>query len=130
MNLQEIREAHIAALHELYKRIADIARSIGGVATEGTAPRRLTVNVAVPRDENVPALTVEMPDNFQVNFGPPNALGHGNALSVRAQRIHHGGTRNDWTLNLMQGVWQYAQKTLSDEDIRRCLTPEGPPALY
>ena len=130
MNLNEIRESHFAALHELYKRITEIAGSMGGTATEGFARRRLTINVAVPRDENVPALTVEMPDKFQVDFGPHNALGYGNALSVRARRIHRGGTKNDWTFNHEQGVWRYAQKPLSDEDIRKCLTPEGPPSLH
>jgi hypothetical protein len=126
MNLQELRESHITALHELYKRIAEIARSMGGTATEGTAPRRLTVNVAVPRDEDVPALTIEMPDSFHVEFAPPNALGLGNALSVKARRLHHGSTKNDWTVNLMQGVWQYTLKPFSDEEIRKCLTPDGP----
>jgi hypothetical protein len=33
------------------------------------------VNAAVPRDEDVPALTVEMPDSFDAEFAPPNALG-------------------------------------------------------
>jgi hypothetical protein len=131
MNFQEIRESQITALHELYRRITEIARTMGGTATEGTATRRLTVNVAVPRDEYVPSLAVQMPDTFSVEFAPPNVLGSGNALSVRGRRLHYGSPKNDWTFNLMQGVWRYTQEALSDEEVCKCLTPDGPrPAVY
>jgi hypothetical protein len=129
MNQQQIIEAHIIALQGLYKRIAEIAKSMGGKATEGIAPLRLTVNVASPRSENVPALNVEMPDSFHVEFVPRNPLV--NALSVQARRTHHGAGKNDWPFNFVQDIWRMGQNPLSDDEIRRCLTPEGPrPALY
>ena len=71
-----------------------------------------------------------MPDNFQVEFAPSQALGLGNALSVVAQRMHNGGRKNDWTFNFAQGAWRVRRCDLSDEEIRKCITPEGPPALY
>lgn len=117
MNIQEIIESHISALHDLYKRIAEIARSMGGTASEGIAPRRRTIDVAEPRDASVPALFVEMPDAFHVEFAPPDVLRPG-ALFVSVRRFHHRGTKDAWMLNVMQGNWQYAQKPLSDEDIR------------
>jgi hypothetical protein len=127
MNLQEMREAHVTSLHEVYNRIAGIAKNMGGRATEGSAHRRRTFDVAEPRNENVPALVVEMLDSFRVEFAPADVLRPG-ALSVRARRTHHGRTKNDWTFNYLQGIWQYAQKLVSDDDIRKCLMPEGPRA--
>jgi hypothetical protein len=128
MNIQEIRESHVTALYELYKRIAEIAESMGGRATAGSASRRRAIDVAEPRDENVPALFIEMPDGFYVDFAPPDVLRPG-ALAVHARRVHRGGTKNPWMFNFLQGTWRTGQSDLSDEEIRKCLTPEGRPAV-
>ncbi len=130
MNREQTIEKHIAALQGLYKRITEVAKSMGGTAMNRVASRRVTVNVAIPRSDDVPALNVEMPGGFQIEFAPPNTLSGGNALSVQARRIHHGGRKNDWTFNFLQGAWLVGETNLSDEEIRRCLTSEGPPALY
>lgn len=126
MNQQQLIEAHIAALHGLYERVAEVAKVMGGKPREGVSLFRRTVEVALPRSENVPALEVEMPDSFDVKFAPSNPLGMGNVVSVRARRTHHGGGKNDWTFNCVEGVWRMGQNPLSDEEIRGCLTPEGP----
>jgi len=57
-------------------------------------------------------------------------LSIGNVVSVRAVRMHAGGRKNDWNFNFVNGEWRTAQGSLSDDEIRKCLMPEGPPPLY
>lgn len=131
MNQQQMIEAHITALRELFERIIEVAKGMGGKVREGASRLRRNVDVLLPRSENVPALEVEMPDSFHVELAPSNPLGMGNVVSVRARRIHYGGGKDDWTFSFVQGVWRTGQNPLSDDDIRRCLTPEGPrPITY
>ena len=131
MNQQQMIEAHITALRGLYECIAEVAKSMGGIVRERVSGFRRNVDVPFPRRENILTLEVEMPDSFHVELAPSNTLGGGNVVSVRARRTHYGGLKNDWTSTFVHGVWRMGQNPLSDEDIRRCLTPEGPrPIAY
>ena len=127
--MEEVVQSHINALRELYQRIAEAASDMGGAAAEVNVPRRLAANAAGTRHQTVPALIVSLPDSFHIEFGPSNALGSGNMLSVRARRLHHGAPRSDWTFNLVQGDWQYSNQHLSNDAIRKCLMPEDPKPL-
>jgi hypothetical protein len=117
-----------AALDELYSRITRIADEMRGTASR-TSPRHFLPSAVVdePVSEAVPALHVEMPDSFQVDFAPSYPLSTpGNALSVRAVRTHHGARKSDRTFIFGANGWQ-----ITDDEIRACLTPEGPqPAIY
>jgi hypothetical protein len=58
-----------AALNDLYSRITRIAEAMGGAVSRSASSRSFpSAMVAVPRSEEVPALHVEMPDSFQVDF--------------------------------------------------------------
>jgi hypothetical protein len=121
-----------AALGALYDRIARIAEAMGGHAFQFVLA--LTVPGAMTADycsENAPALHAEMPDSFEVKFAPTFPLSIGNALSVRARRSHAGSPKNDCGFNFGPDGWRRTQALLSDDEIRACLTPEGPrPATY
>lgn len=117
----------IATLDDLYGRITRTAEAIGGRASRNRSCLAVPLQmVAEPRTEDVPALQVEMPDSFQVNFAPLYPLSAGNALSVQARRTHHGARKNDWFFNFGPDGWRRTQVLLSEEEIRACLTPEGP----
>lgn len=125
---QQTNDGKFAALNELYSRITRIAEAMGGTASPVVLGLSLpSAVVATPRSEDAPALGVEMPGGFQVDFAPAHPLSIGNALSVRARRTHRGGRKNDWIFTFIQDVWRYSQNPLSDEEIRKCLTPDGPP---
>lgn len=130
MDSQTLEKA--SALDELYGRITQIAGDMGGAAVRVLAPASFpSALVDAPLRENAPALHVSLADDFRVEFAPSHPLSIGNALSVRAVRTHGGGRKTDWTFTHLQGVWQYARKPITDDDIRKCLTPEGPrPAVY
>jgi hypothetical protein len=121
-----------AVLDELYYRIAQIAEAMDGTASPLVSRQSLPSQmVATPSSENVQALWVRLPDEFQVEFAPSHPLSIGNALSVRAVRTHAGLRKSDWTLNFGPDGWRRTQAPLSDDEIRACLTPEGPsPAAY
>jgi len=121
-----------AALDELYRRITRFAEVMGGTASRTVLSVSVPVAmVSAPRSEDAPALVAEMPGNFRVDFAPSFPLSIGNALSVRAVRTHAGLRKNDWTLNFGPDGWRRTQAPLSDDEIRACLTPEGPrPAAY
>jgi hypothetical protein len=122
----------IPLLDQLYARIAKTAQGMGGAAVRTTEVRHFEgVIVESPRVEEVPALHVEMPNCFEVDFAPDRALEPpGNTLSVKARRIHHGSRKSDWRCTFVQGQWQ-ADGPLSDDTIRACLTPSGPlPAQF
>ncbi len=120
-----------AALDLLYARVSRAAETMGGKAALHLAAIAFrSAEVAIPQTVAVNALLVEMPDNFQAELTPAHPLSIGNVVSVRAVRIHGGGRRNDWTFNFVNGEWRVTQSPLSDDEIRKCLTPEGPPAIY
>ena len=126
-----VSEEKSAALDLLYARVSRAAEAMGGKA----APRLAAIGfasaeVAIPRTEAVNALLVEMQDGLQVELTPAHPLSVGNVVSVRAVRKHAGGRKSDWTFNFVNGEWQATQSPLSDDEIRKCLTPEGPPPIY
>ncbi len=122
----------VVALDALYTRIADVAKAMGGTASKVSTRLALpSAMTATPQSDDAPALIVEMQDNFRTEFAPSNALRIGNALTVRVVRTHEGMRKTDWHFNLALDGWQRSQTPLSDDDIRQCLTPEGPkPAFY
>jgi hypothetical protein len=121
-----------AALGKLYDRITRVAEAMGGTASHQvlalTVPGQMTAGY---QSENAPALCAEMPDSFQVDFAPAFPLSIGSALSVKAKRTHAGSPKNEWGFNFGPDGWRRTQAPLSDDEIRACLTPEGPrPATY
>ncbi len=130
--MTEARDNKSGALNNLYSRIAQIAVAMGGTATATTESRSFeSATVATPRSEDVPALLVEMRDAFQVEFAPSRALSAHGVLSVKAKRTHSGSRKSDWDFILLQDEWRYGGKSISDDDLRKCLTAEGPrPAAY
>jgi hypothetical protein len=120
-----------AALNSLYARIMAIAKAMGGSASLAAAQSIPPAMIAEPRSDDVPALRVKMPDEFEVDFAPYLPLSVGSALSVRAMRTHSGWSETDWTFIFGTDGWRRAQRPLSDAEISACLTPEGPrPAAY
>ena len=121
--------ARAAALDDLYSRISRIAGQMGGTASPRTsAVGFLAASVLSSHNENAPALHVEMPGGFRVDFAPLHPLSTGNALSVRATRTMSGARMTDWSRNLgPDGDWQGTKGPLSDGEIRACLTADGPP---
>lgn len=121
-----------AALDSLYERITRIAKEKGGNASHQvlalTVPGQMTAGY---QSENAPALSAVMPDRFHVEFAPAFPLSISNALSVNARRTHAGCRKTDWAFNFGPDGWRRTQDPLSDDEIRACLTPEGPrPASY
>ena len=120
------------ALDALYSRIAAVAKAMGGRASSVSLRLSLpSAMTATPQGEDAPALVVEMQNNFRAEFAPSNALRIGNALTVRVVRSHKGLRKTDWQFNFASDGWQHNQTPLSDDQIRECLSPEGPkPAFY
>ena len=113
---QQTSETKRAALDNLYGRITRVAEEMGGTVS----PRTFA-----------PGLSVEMPGAFRVGFAPLQPLDIGNALTIRATRTVPEGRKTDWSRNLGQdGIWQGNEGPLSDDEIRECLTPEGPKPMY
>ncbi len=120
-----------AALKGLYRRIEKIADDMGGGATRLTASRSIpSAMTAAPRAEDIPTLRVEMPDSFEVEFSPSFPLSIGNVLTVQAKRNHSGYRKTDWQVNFGPEGWRRTQALLSDDEIRACLTPEGPRPVF
>ena len=120
------------ALDALYARIMGVAKVMGGTASRVSVRLSLpSAMTATPQADDAPALVVEMQNNFRAEFAPSNALLIGNALTVRVVRTHEGLRKTDWQFNLAPDGWQRTQTPLSDDQIRECLTPDGPkPAFY
>jgi hypothetical protein len=110
-----------AALDELYDRIKPIAEAMGG-----------NVSLRLPAPNGCgPALRAEMPNDFWVDFDPSYSSNFGNALAVRAIRIYCGLRKSSWAFALGSGGWEREKSPLSDDEIRDCLSPEGPkPAVH
>jgi hypothetical protein len=121
-------EQKSAVLNTLYCRIERIATNMKGTASRGNTERSLpSAAVAVPKSENVLILRVTIPGGFRVEFAPFYPLSHpGNNLVVQATRFQNDVRKNDWQFRFNGHEWQRTQNPLSDEEIRECLTPEGP----
>lgn len=120
-----------AALKGFYRRIEKIADGMDGSVTRLTASRSIpSAMIASPRAEDVPTLLIEMPDSFRVEFSPPFPLSLGNALTVHAKRNHSGYRKTDWQFIFGPEGWRRSQAPLSDDEIRACLTPEGPRPVF
>jgi len=124
-------EEKLAALDLLYARFTRVADEMNGEAIPRLGAMAFrSAEVAIPQTEAVNELLLKMPDNFHVELTPSHPLSVGNVVSVRAVRTHAGGRKNDWTFNFVKGEWRTSQEPLSNDEIRKCLTPEGPPPLY
>jgi len=123
-------EEKAAALHTLHRNIGRVAQSMDGTPIHGAKHISLpSPVVAEPRAELVPYLRVEMPDNFVVESELNDPLSLPYALSVKLTRTHNGGRKTDWQFVHGQDGWCGRQGLLTDDEIRACLTPEGPPPL-
>jgi hypothetical protein len=120
-----------AALSELYRRIIPIVETMGGVAVQVAVPlSHWRANVAEPRIEEVPALRAKMPDGLRAEFAPIAPLSTLLPTLVRVRRARFGLPESDWSLTHLPDGWHWTQTPLSDDEIRKCLTPEGPPAIH
>src|SRR5271168_3570238 len=112
---EQTSETKVGKLHELYARITRIAEEMRGTASRFALGRSLPdAMVASPRSEEVPALHVEMPGGFKVDFAPSRPLTVGNALAVQAVRILRGARMTDWFLSFGPNGWQKSGTLLSD----------------
>jgi hypothetical protein len=115
------------ALDSLYNHVAQVAVTMNGKPYRAVEHLSFPVAmVAAPRGEDVPTLRVAMPNGFEVEFCPTFPLSLGNALSVRAKRIYRGQPKNDYTFMFGSNGWARGAGSLSDDDLRSCLTPDGP----
>ena len=115
------------ALKNLYDHVARVATTMNGKPYRAVEHLSLpAAMVAEPRGEDVPTVRVAMPNGFEVEFCPTQPLSLGNALSVRAKRIYQGQPKNDYTFVFGPNGWTRGAGSLSDDDVRSCLTPDGP----
>ena len=129
--LMATMEVKSAALEGLFSCIVQIAGAMGGNAIRCTVPvSHMSMTVAEPSSEDVPALCVEMPNWFQVEFTPSGPLSTPYVLSVNVRRNLHGFSKNGSSTNFVNDAWKMGQTTLSDDQIRAWLTLDGPPPAY
>jgi hypothetical protein len=118
------------ALDELYNYAERVTVAMDGRpyrAAEDLSYRGV-IAASTPRGEDVPTLRVTMPDGFQVEFCPIHPLSvPGNALIVRAKRVFKGQSKNDYIFTWGLNGWTCSGVPVTDETIRSCLTPDGPP---
>jgi hypothetical protein len=118
------------ALGILYDRVARVASTMNGKPYRSVEQLSLpAATVAAPHGEDVPTIRVAMPNGFEVEFCPTFPLSIGNALSVRAKRIYGGQPKKDYTFVFGPNGWTRGAGPLSDDDVRSCLTPDGPPPV-
>ena len=130
--LNELVDAKLKALDMLYKRIEQVAESMGGQSARRTVERRIpAVLTSSPASGTAPGLTVMMPGSFRVELGPSNALNVGNGLSVQAKRFFDGveTTEMGFRWDTQTGAWLFNEVPLTDEAFRACLTMTGPPPI-
>ena len=117
-----------ALLNDLFNRIAQIAGAMGGDAIRDNLPvSHMNMTVAEPHSEDVPALRVEMPNGFCVEFVPSGPLSTPYVLSVNVRRTHQGFPKTGSSMNFVNDAWHMGQTALSDDQIRVWLTLDGPP---
>jgi hypothetical protein len=127
--MYEDSDDRIAALKNLYARIKQVAKAMGGTATEAPLSLRLQSECGeTPSSEDVSELHVAIGDSFQVKFCPSPLSNLGNTFSVTAWRVQGGFVMDSQPFSLRQGEWRRTQSPLSDDEIRKCLTPQGPKA--
>ena len=127
---QAIIDKEFAALEALYGRVVSIAEAMGGRATR-VASQQGIPNAMQPTGQSqmVPALILEMPNDFEVKFTPCYPLGTGYSLLVRVRRLHGGVPKNSMTFHFGHDGWQGTKGPLSDDELRQWLTPARiPPA--
>lgn len=118
-----------AALLSLYGSVGPIAKKMGGASTVVGVPASFkSLTLDEPLTEDVPALHVEMPDGFRVEFTPSGPLNTPYPLSVNIRRIHRGAQKNSTSTTCVNCAWRTGQSPLSDDQIRAWLTIDGPPA--
>ena len=129
---QQIDEIKKAALTILYTRIKNIVENMNGTCRETELPSSLSDQMSDgPSNLSSTGLHVELLNGLVVDFQPQNPLGIGNALSVNARRVLPGsGTFGDIGFSFVNSEWQAGRKTLTDEAIRECLTPNSPVPIY
>ena len=97
---QAIIEKEFTALEALYSRIMPIAEAMGGRATRVASQIGIpSAMVATEQSEMVPALLLDMPDDYEVKFTPCNPMGIGYALLVRVRRMQGGVPKNSKTFH-------------------------------
>ncbi len=115
------------ALKNLYDHVARVAVTINGKPYRAVEHLNVPAAMAAePRGEDVPTVRVTMPNGFEVEICPTQPLSLGNALSARAKRTYRGQPKSDYTFVCGPSGWTRGAASLSDEDIRSCLTPDGP----
>jgi len=115
------------ALGNLYDHVQRVAVRMNGRASRDVEHLALPAAMrAEPRGENVGTVCVAMPNGVEVEFCPTVPLSSGNALSVRAKRIYRGQPKSDYTFVFGPSGWTRGADPVSDDDIRSCLTPDGP----
>jgi hypothetical protein len=120
----EIIEKEFAALEALYSRVGPIAEEMGGCATRVASQQGIPSAVkATEQSQMVPALLLDMPDDFEVKFTPCYPLGVGYPLLVRVRRMHGGISKNSMTFHFRRDGWQGTEGPLSDAELRKWLTP-------
>jgi hypothetical protein len=123
----------IIALDALHSDVARVAESMGGEARRDTTLVGFPVAATTEhRTESVPYLRVVMPGGFVVELLPNNPLSLPYVLSVKVIRTHNGGRKRDWQFTHGPDGWRgQRQGPLTEDELRECLTPEGPPpAVY
>ena len=129
MNSRSLDKA--TALHELYGRVENVARELGGTSVRLMEPLRfLNAMVSSPRHENTPSLHAVMPNDFRAELTPTNPLSTPFVLGVNVRRIHRGFPKNGSYLHFLNGAWLVGQTPLSDDQIRRWVTVDGPPPAF
>lgn len=119
-----------AALDGLYGRIAQIADAMGGASARDTVPiSHMAATVAEPRTESAPALHIQMPDDFRVEFTPSGPLSTPYILSVNIRCTHRGLMKHGSSTNFVGGLWRVGLVELSEEQVRSWLTLDGRPAI-
>ena len=89
--MYEDSDDRIAALKNLYARIKQVAKAMGGTATEAPLSLRFQSECGeTPSSEDVSELHVAIGDSFQVKFCPSPLSNLGNTFSVTAWRVQGG----------------------------------------
>lgn len=117
-----------AALSDLFKRIAPVARDMGGRSYLGESDVAFEAAiVSFPRTERAPSLHVEIPSGLVADFAPSRPLSVESVLLVQARRWLRVSRIADRAFTFLNGGWLYLSQPLTEDHVRQCLTLEGPP---